>query len=36
MKKIKVFNGKDGEWEALISSKDCNKVKCLKNKKTSF
>jgi 16S rRNA (uracil1498-N3)-methyltransferase len=30
MKKIQVFNGKDGEWEALISSKDCNKVTCFK------
>ena len=30
MAKIKVFNGKDGEWEALISSRDCNKIKCFK------
>ena len=30
MSKIKVFNGKDGEWEALISSRDCNKIKCFK------
>ena len=25
MEKLRVFNGKDGEWEALISSRDCNK-----------
>ena len=28
--KIRIFNGKDGEWEALISSGDCKKIKCLK------
>ena len=34
--KIRIFNGKEGEWEALIISNDSKKVKCIKNKETSF
>ena len=30
MSKLRVFNGKDGEWEALISSSDKSKIKCSK------
>ena len=30
-KKIRIFNGKDGEWEAEILSKDINIIKCIKN-----
>ena len=28
--KIKLFNGVDGEWEAVILSNDCKKAKCTK------
>ena len=27
---IRVFNGVNGEWEAIIYNKDCNKIKCSK------
>ena len=29
-KKIRVFNGINGEWEAIISSKEIKKIKCIK------
>ncbi len=35
--KIRIFNGKEGEWEALIISNDSKKVKCIKKiKKQAF
>lgn len=35
---IRVFNGKNGEWEAIIITKDCNKIelKELKKKQVKF
>tara|TARA_B100001989_G_scaffold234277_1_gene194743 strand:+ start:4118 stop:4852 length:735 start_codon:yes stop_codon:yes gene_type:complete len=35
-KKIKVFNGIDGEWEAIVISKDINNIRCLKKIKKQF
>ena len=29
-KKIRVFNGIDGEWEAIVISRDINNIRCLK------
>ncbi len=35
--KIRVFNGLNGEWEAIILSRDCKKVRCIKiRKKQTF
>ena len=35
--KLRVFNGVDGEWEALILDRFCKKIKCVKkNKEQSF
>ena len=30
---IRVFNGKNGEWEAIIITKDCNKIELKELKK---
>ena len=27
--KIRVFNGIDGEWDAIILNRDCKKVRCI-------
>ena len=35
-KKIQVFNGIDGEWEAIVISKDINNIRCLKKIKKQF